>query len=321
MDKRISISTIIGIVLLALLLSLSYGPVAHAQTQTNSTTSGSTLMITSTIPLTSNSDTTASTTASYASTMASTSLGATTNTTTSTSNVSNSTSTASMISTSTSTESNSTTFTETSKSEVTVTMTSLASTTTTMATLATSTSTSDPAYSISFGPAYWLCTNVFVTFTGPLVESGYYGDTLQFQYYQYASNYPSVLTPIFTDSGLTVTSDTVSYWVNYNEYAPVNFAYMPNLAVKVVDITPKSNGYTPGLIFMQLTSIAPEGAQYCQYDAPTPTPEFQAQWLVIMPTVVLSLLLLRAHKHSRSPRRKNQRNSSKHEPTAHYSTT
>jgi hypothetical protein len=101
-------------------------------------------------------------------------------------------------------------------------------------------------YSISFSPSYWLCTDVQVTLTGPLVESGLYGDTLQFQYFQYSPSYPSVLKPIFTDPGLTVTSDTVNYWINYNEYAPVNFAYTPNIAVKVVDLTPKSNGYVPG---------------------------------------------------------------------------
>jgi hypothetical protein len=137
-----------------------------------------------------------------------------------------------------------------------------------------------------------------VTFTGPLIESGFYGDTLEFQYFQYNPNYPSVLNPIFTDSGLTVTSDTVSYWINYNEYAQFNFAYQPNIAVKVVDLTPKSNGYSPGLIFMQLTNITPEGSQYCPYNSPpTVTPEFQTDWLMIITSVFLGLMFLRVHKH------------------------
>jgi hypothetical protein len=154
-------------------------------------------------------------------------------------------------------------------------------------------------YSITFYPTYWPCTDVSVTFTGPLVESGYYGDTLQFQYFQYNSNYPSVLNPIFTDSSLTVTSDTVNYWISYNEYAPVNFAYQPYIAVKVVDVTPKSNGYPPGLIFMDLTNITPFSGQYCQYDSPVPTPEFQSQWIVVIASVALSLAFLRIQKHRR----------------------
>ena len=174
----------------------------------------------------------------------------------------------------------------------------MTSTTTTIVTIGISTSGSSNAdYSISFSPAYWLCTDVSVTFTGPLVESGFYGDTLQFQYFQYNPSYPSVLNPIFTDPGLTVTSDTVNYWINYNEYAPVNFAYMPNIAVKVVDVTPKSNGYMPGQIFMELTNITPEGYQYCQIAPPTPTPEFQAEWIIIMVSVALGLVFLQAHNH------------------------
>jgi hypothetical protein len=136
---------------------------------------------------------------------------------------------------------------------------------------------------------------VQVTFAGPLVESGFYGDTLQFQYFQYNPSYPSVLNPIFTDPGLTVTSDTVSYWISYNEYGPVNFVYMPNIAVKVVDVTPKSNGYIPGQIFFDLTNINPEGYQSCPY-GPPPVPEFQVDWMVIMVSVALSLALLKAHK-------------------------
>ena len=136
-----------------------------------------------------------------------------------------------------------------------------------------------------------------VAFTGPLVESGFYGDTLQFQYFQYSTSYPSVLNPIFTDPGLTVTSDTVNYWINYNEYAPVNFAYMPNIAVRVVDVTPKSNGYMPGQIFMELTNLTPEGYQYCQIGSSAPIPEFQSEWIIIMVSVALGLGFLQAHNH------------------------
>ena len=105
-----------------------------------------------------------------------------------------------------------------------------------------------------------------------------------------------MLNPIFTDPGLTVTSDTVNYWISSNEYAPVNFAYMPNIAVKVIDVTTKPNGYTPGLIFMQLTNINPEGYQYCQIAPPAPIPEFQADWMIIMVSVGLGLVFLRTHK-------------------------
>jgi len=126
------------------------------------------------------------------------------------------------------------------------------------------------------------------------MESGLYGDTLQFQYFQYNPTYPSVLNPIFTDTGLTVTSDTVNYWIASNEYASVNFAYQPNIAVKVVDLTSKPNGYTPGLIFMALTNVSPEGLQSCT--PPAPTPEFQVQWLVIVASIVLSLMFLRIRK-------------------------
>jgi len=133
-----------------------------------------------------------------------------------------------------------------------------------------------------------------VTFTGPLVESGHYGDTLQFQYFQYNPAYPSILTPIFTDSGLTVTSDAVNYWISSNEYAAVNFAYQPNIAVKVIDLTPKSNGYAPGLIFMELTNITPEAGQACV--APAPAPEFQVQWIVVVASLLLSLVFLKTRK-------------------------
>jgi hypothetical protein len=137
---------------------------------------------------------------------------------------------------------------------------------------------------------------VQVTFTGPLVESGYYGDTLQFQYYQYSQSYPSVLNPIFSDSGLTVTSDTITYWVHYPEYATANFAYMPYIAVKVVDVTPKSNGYAPGLIFMQLTNINPEGYQSCPIPPPVQNPEFPAEWVIAIVSVALAFAFLKAHK-------------------------
>ena len=288
MGKRINICILITIAFLALLLSFTSGPVARAQTQTDSTSSTSATMTASIFSSTSISSTptTSAATANYSSTWASTS-------------------TVSITSTSTSATSNSTSSMSTYSSSITVTMTS---TTTTVATLETSTSsTSDADYSISFSPVYWPCTNVLVTFTGPLVESGFYGDMLQFQYFQYNPSYPSVLDPIFTDSGLTVTSDTVSYWINYNEYAQVNFAYLPNIAVKVVDVTPKSNGYNPGLIFMELTNITTEASQYCQYNSPASVPEFQAEWLMIMASVVLGLLFLRVHKHYRSPEKDSKR--------------
>ena len=148
-------------------------------------------------------------------------------------------------------------------------------------------------YSISFSPPYWFCTDSYVTFTGPLLESGYYGDTLQFQYYQYDPNLPSALNLIFTDAPLTVTSDSVSYWIHYPEYAPVNFAYMPYIAVRVVDITPKSNGNIPGQIFLQLTNISPESFQSCEVDSPISTPEFQLQWVVVMISLATGLLFVK----------------------------
>ncbi len=155
-------------------------------------------------------------------------------------------------------------------------------------------STTTSSYSISFGPPYWLCTDVQVTFTGPLIESGFFGDTLQFQYSQYNPSYPSTLNPIFTDPGLTVTSDTVSYWIHYPEYGPVNFEYMPNIAVRVVDVTPKPNDYAPGLIFMQLTNVTPESYQSCPI-APIDNPEFQVQWLMIIISLAVGLGFLRVH--------------------------
>jgi hypothetical protein len=134
---------------------------------------------------------------------------------------------------------------------------------------------------------------VSVTFTGPLVESGLYGDTLQFQYFQYDPSYPSVLNPIFTDPSFTVTSDTISYWIHYPEYEPVNFAYMPNIAVKVVDLTTKSNGYAPGLIFMQLTNVTPESYQSCQEGPPINTPEFPVGWFMVIVSLAAGLVVLR----------------------------
>jgi hypothetical protein len=233
------------------------------------------------------------------------SLSSTSSTTLSASNTSSiSTSSDSISSTSTSTTNSSTSYTSTDNGDPTVTVTSTitASDTTGISSWTHywnqhSTGSSNADYSISFNPSYWLCTDVYVSFTGPLVESGFYGDTLQFQYFQYSPSYPSVLTSIFTDPGLTVTSDTVNYVINYNEYAPVNFAYMPNIAVKVVDTTPKSNGYVPGQIFMELTNIFPEGYQSCQNDPPAPVPEFQAGWSVIMVSVALALVFVQARNH------------------------
>jgi hypothetical protein len=165
------------------------------------------------------------------------------------------------------------------------------------------------SYSISFNPPYWLCTDIAVTFTGPLVESGYYGDTLQFQYFQYEETYPSDLVAIFTDTGLTVTSDTVNYWISAHEYAAVNFAFLPYLAVKVVDVTAKPNGYVPGLIFLQLTNISPESGPYCESNSSNPTPEFQTGWYtyIIMASVALSLVFLRVNARNRSPQKHRQR--------------
>ena len=134
------------------------------------------------------------------------------------------------------------------------------------------------------------------------MESGFYGDTLQFQYFQYNPTYPSVLYPIFTDPSLTVTGDTVNYWISYGEYAQVNFAYLPNVAVKVVDVTPKSNGYIPGLIFMELTNVTPESGPYCPYDSPVAAAEFVAapvEWLVVMISIAMALLFFRVYKPRR----------------------
>jgi hypothetical protein len=185
------------------------------------------------------------------------------------------------------------------KRSVTVTVTTTASAATTWTKTWGSSSANYGDYSISFNPPYWLCSDVSVTFTGPLVESGHYGDALEFQYFQYDPSYPSVLVPIFTDSGLTVTSDTVNYWISYIEYAQVNFAYQPNIAVKVVDVTRSSNGYWSGLIFMDLTNVIPESLQSCTYPAAAPAPEFQVQWLVIVASIVLSLVALKIRKQHR----------------------
>jgi len=225
-------------------------------------------------------------------------------TSTSSSSISSETGTASSVSTTLSSstiETNSSTTVVSSVEQYTSTIVASDNTTTTVTSWQTASSENYPdygAYSISFSPSYWLCNPVSVTFTGPLVESGYYGDTLQFQYFQYNPTYPSVLTPIFTDPSLTVTSDTVSYWIGAGEYAGVNFAYQPNIAVKVVDLSPKSNGYPPGLIYFDLTNISPEGLNYCPYPypAPYPSPEFQFQWLVIIASIVLSLAVLRVRK-------------------------
>ena len=166
-------------------------------------------------------------------------------------------------------------------------------------------------YSISFSPPYWFCTDSYVTFTGPLIESGFYGDTLQFQYFQYDPNLPSQLNPIFMDAPFTVTSDSVSYWIRYPEYASVSFAYMPYVAVKVIDLTPKSNGAIPGLIFMQLTNITPQGSQSCQIDSSINTPEFPFQWFVIMASLAVGSVLIQIHV-----RRK--RSSHEHDETGQF---
>jgi hypothetical protein len=314
LGNRSNVRSLMTIVFLVVaLLSFTSVSIARAQTQTNGTSPNFQMITSSTF---SSSINTTSPTASYATTSASTSLGSTSSTTLSTSSTNISTGTTSSLAlTSTSTTSSSTSYTSINSNDPTVTITT---TTTTSASIGSSTTTlpgdyhhhypspSSGDYSISFSPAYWLCTDVSVTFTGPLVESELYGDTLQFQYFQYSPSYPSVLYPIFTDPGLTVTSDTVNYWINYNEYVPVNFAYMPNIAVKVVDVTPKSNGYAPGLIFLELTNITPEGGQSCGFNFPTPppspVPEFQAAWLMIMASVVLGLVFLQVHKHYRSSR-------------------
>jgi len=102
---------------------------------------------------------------------------------------------------------------------------------------------------------------------------------------------------------LTVTSDTINYWISYSEYANVNFAYSPNIAVKVVDVTPKPNGYIPGLLFMQLTNVTPESSVYCPYDPPAPAPEFpaaSAEWVAIMASLLLALAFLRVHHRART---------------------
>jgi hypothetical protein len=294
LGKRISICIVVAISLLALLSLFTSGPIVRAQTQPNSTSTNSTAIasaISST--QTSNLNTTSTTSYVLTSTSEPTTLVTTIDTTSSISSATLVTSTSFVASNTTTYTSSVTDLTSTTDDPVTVTVTSTASTATAWSRTWRS-STDYGGYSISFSPQYWFCSDVSVTFTGPLVESGHYGDILQFQYLQYNPTYPSVLNPIFTDAGLTVTSDTVNYWINANEYAQVNFAYQPNIAVKVLDLTPKSNGYTPGLIFMDLTNITPQGLQYCTYSAPAP--EFQVQWFVIVASIVLSLVVLRIRK-------------------------
>ena len=296
LDQRVSISIVITITLLALFPSIS-GEIPHVQGQTNTTLSNSTMMPDPTMASQSMSNTTASEAPSYSNALASASLSTTANSTslTSDSNVTSNPIASDLASNNTT--SGSTDFAPT-YSWITVTTTS---TTTSVATLEASTSSSG-GYSITFSPTFWLCTDVSVTFTGPLVESGFYGDTLQFQYFQYNPSYPSILYPIFTDPSLTVTSDTVNYWISYSEYAQANFAYLPNVAVKVVDVTPKSNGYIPGLIFMELTNVTPESGPYCPYDSPAAAPEFVAapvEWLVVMISIAMALVFFRVYKTRR----------------------
>jgi predicted secreted protein with PEFG-CTERM motif len=160
-----------------------------------------------------------------------------------------------------------------------------------------STSVSATGYSISFFPAYWPCSMVQVTFTGPLVESGYYGDSLLFQYYQYSPTLPSVQNLIFTDGPLTVTSDTVQYWIQSSEYSSINFAYQPYIAVRVTDITVK-NGISPGQIFFQLTQVAPEGYQGCAQSSPTPEFPSYAPMILLAMTVCVVALRRRSNEPS-----------------------
>jgi len=295
-------SILIALALLALLSSTS-ASTARAQTATNVTSSEvgtartSAILIFSSI---SESNTSITSEPSYSSTWASSSFASATSTSETTeSSVATSTATATSTNlTLTSTTSAMTSATSTISDPVTVTVTS---TTTSEAAFTTFSSVTDSAdYSISFSPQYWFCTGISVTFTGPLVESGLYGDTLQFQYFQYNPGYPSVLVLVFTDSGLTVTSDTVNYWISPSEYAQINFAYQPNIAVKVVDLTSKWNGYTSGLLYMGLTGITPEGGQYCQYDSPPiPAPEFPTaatELLLILASMGLSLAFLKVHR-------------------------
>jgi len=301
-------SILIALAVLALVSSIASGSTARAQTATNSTSSVTSTPSTSAILFYSSiseSNVTLGSESSHPSTWATSSFEMTTSSTALTSNTSAATGTTTAAPpppnlTPTSTTTRSVTNSASTYSDpVTVTVTS---TTTSQVALASTTSVIDGAgYSISFSPQYWFCNGVSVTFTGPLVESGLYGDTLQFEYFQYDPTYPSVLIPIFTDSGLTVTSDTVNYWINPIEYSQLNFAYQPNLAVKVLDLTPQSNGYVPGLLYMQLTNIMPQGAQYCQLDSPPiPAPEFPTtlpELLLIIISIGLSLAFVRVHKH------------------------
>ena len=294
LGKRICIGIVIAISFLALISFLVPGPVVRAQTQSNSTSSNS-ATIASAISAESNSSVPSST-QDYVPTSTSNSTAPLTTSMSLSSNgtvIADTSSVASNTSTITNT-SGSAVLTSTQNDAVTVTVTSVATPATTWDRTWLSSMAAYGDYSISFNPPYWFCSDVSVTFTGPLVESGFYGDTLQFQYFQYNSAYPSILTPIFTDSGLTVTSDVVNYWISSAEYSQVNFAYQPNIAVKIIDLTPRPNGYTPGLIYMDLTSITPEGGPSCP--SPAPAPEFQVQWSVIVSSILLSLVFLRARK-------------------------
>ena len=310
LGKRTCVRSLMTIIFLVVALSsLTSVSIASAQTQATGKSSRSTIIASS--PFSSASILSVSADSATGGGKTVVRRSSTSSSTLSTSSPSMSTTTSSVESTSSSTSSL-TSDTSTDGTWTTVTTRTKISTITTVTVSGTSTSGyyyttyfNPPGEddSISFSPPYWLCTDVSVTFTGPLVESGLYGDTLQFQYFQYSPSYPSVLYPIFTDPGLTVTSDSVNYWINYGEYAPVNFAYMPNIAVKVVDVTPKSNGYAPGLLFMELTNITPEGGQSCGFDSPppppAPIPEFQVAWVMIMASVVLGLAFLQVHKHHR----------------------
>ena len=103
----------------------------------------------------------------------------------------------------------------------------------------------------------------------------------------------------------------------------MNFAYLPYLAVRVVDVTPKSNGYIPGLIFMDLTNVTPESGPYCQYDSPVAAPEFQTasnELLVVIFSLAVALVFLRVHKPRRFPESDGSAERSAYHATKHYST-
>ena len=46
---------------------------------------------------------------------------------------------------------------------------------------------------------------------------------------------------------------------------------------------------------MQLTNVTPESYQSCQIDTPTDTPEFQAQWFMVIVSVAVGLVFVQVH--------------------------